>query len=81
VTINHEWAYYLTVGIFQRLGGFDAPSLDELARRTAVVNMSDDTVVEELFFIPPPPQSEPPQQVVLMLQDETYIEETYILRP
>lgn len=97
VVLDPNWALYLTVGLLNRIGGYNAPSIEELesavsSLEATVINLSSAVTSiasrppaleqpshEETFVVIQQPASTA-QQVVLMLQGDTYIEETYMLR-
>lgn len=54
VIINHDWALYLTVGLLQRLGGYNSPDITELLTQSGAY-IESDSGSDDSVFIPGPP--------------------------
>lgn len=72
VIISQDWALYLTVGILQRIGGYNAPDIGTLIQKISQSFSSmEDGGGEDVVFVPGPagPQG-PAGQAALMMWSE-----------
>lgn len=75
VIISQDWALYLTFGLLQRIGGYNAPDLQEVNQRISQYfhgGGMDDGAGEDVIFVPGPQgqQGVPGREAVMSLDFE-----------